>query len=74
MAQINDKQVGIPGTLYKNTLTNIQAISSPVEGMLAEDTVSHNLYYYNGSNWTQVGSGSSGANSIIAIRRGWLNI
>ena len=77
MAQINDKQVGIPGTLYTDTLTNIQAIANPIEGMLAKDSVSHNIYQYSNGAWRVLISGHvirDVLNSVTMTHRGQLNI
>lgn len=41
------------------TTTQVNAISSPAEGLMAYDNVLHSPYYYNGSAWTAFGGGGS---------------
>ncbi len=44
-----DAQVGLPGTVYKATKANVEAITSPVEGMIAFATDTLLFGYYNGT-------------------------
>ena len=57
----DDKQLGKPETLFKDTTANIEAIASPVEGMKAYSTDDHLEGYYNGSEWVWSTGGSATA-------------
>jgi len=56
----NDIQVGIPEQVYTDTQTNIEALSSPVEGMVAYATDTQAYLFYDGSTWSQVEGGVQG--------------
>lgn len=49
--RINDKQYGIPETIYKDTKDNIESLSSPIEGMIALAIDTHKFGYYDGTVW-----------------------
>lgn len=49
--KIGDTQVGKPEVIYKDTQTNLEALSSPVEGMVAYNTTLQCLGIYLGSAW-----------------------
>lgn len=59
----------------KMSTTQVNTISTPVEGSTVYDTVLHNLYYFNGSIWTTFGfntigtidSQSKSANGITTV-------
>ena len=55
-----DSQVGIPETIYKDTKANIEAIASPVAGMVAYATDTGLFGVYDGvtSAWVWGGGGS----------------
>jgi hypothetical protein len=55
--RINDAQLGQPETIYKDTKTNIEALSG-VEGMIAYATDTNELGSYSGAVWTW-GQGAS---------------
>lgn len=47
----DDQQLGRPEIPYKDTKANIEAIASPIEGMKAYATDTHQEGYYNGTEW-----------------------
>lgn len=55
-----DKQVGKPLVLFKDTKTNIESITNPINGMMAYATDTEQLGYYTDS-WKWVTSGGGGA-------------
>lgn len=56
----DNKQIGEPFVDFKDTWTNIQALANPVEGMIAWDTTNHRGVEYDGNNWKEIGSSTSG--------------
>jgi len=73
----NDAQIGRPETIFKDTKANIEAIVSPVEGMIAHATDTHLLGFFTGSAWAwySSGGGSSGTGGqIIRNTNGGLTI
>ncbi len=46
-----DRQLGQPAQVYKNTKTNIESLPSPQTGMVAYATDINQFGYYNGSGW-----------------------
>jgi hypothetical protein len=61
----NDVQKGKPEVVYKDTKANIEAIASPVEGMIAYATDTNEFGSYGGSAWVW---GSGAGSSIIEIQ------
>lgn len=47
----SDTQLGIPYTEYKDTKANIEALASPIEGMIAYATDTNQIGGYNGTSW-----------------------
>jgi len=50
--RLDDTQLGRPETIYKDTQANIEALASPVEGMIAYATDTNQLGSYDGAAWT----------------------
>ena len=55
--RLGDAQVGTPEVVYKGIQTAIEAIPTPIPGMLAYATDLGKIGWYNGSSWTWGGSG-----------------
>ena len=47
----NDTQSGLPEIVYKDTKAAIEALTAPVEGMIAYATDTHMVGNYNGTAW-----------------------
>lgn len=63
--KLNDTQQGIPETVYKDIKANVEAITSPVEGMIAYATDTNELGSYNGTTWDW--GGGSGASAFTDL-------
>jgi len=67
----DDKQLGFPTTVFKDTKTNIEALGDLVSGEIAFDTVHNAFGFHDGTNWIwfdqDVGTGSSPSFAAVLL-------
>ncbi len=70
--RLQDKQVGSPQILYRDTQANIEALDEVVAGAFAYATDLEKVGYYTGSEWvwgsTSATGSPSGGTSILEVQ------
>jgi hypothetical protein len=55
------------------TTTQRDAIASPATGLIAFNTTDNQYNYYNGSSWSELGSGTSGTEVVFSVHKNGAN-